>query len=90
MAFINKISNFFLGAVKITEPTGVWEKIIMWFNTGIPNYGWAIIIFTLALKTVLLPLDFFNRKMTEKNNKYRQLFSLKLLKFKSNMQIINK
>lgn len=93
MAFINKISNFFLGAVKITEPTGVWEKIIMWFNTGIPNYGWAIIIFTLALKTVLLPLDFFNRKMTEKNNKVQAIIQPEVAKiqkqYANNKQMIN-
>lgn len=93
MAFINKVSNFLLGISEIAAPTGVWEKIIVWFNTGIPNYGWAIVIFTLALKLVLLPLDFFNRKMTEKNSRVQALIQPEVAniqkKFAGNKQIIN-
>jgi YidC/Oxa1 family membrane protein insertase len=93
VAIINKISNFFLGAVNITAPTGVWEKIIMWFNSGIPNYGWAIIVFTLALKVILLPLDFFNKKITEKNSKVQALIQPEVAKiqkqYANNKQMIN-
>ncbi len=93
MAFISNISNFFLNAIVIAEPTGVWEKIIMAFHNGIPNYAWAIIVFTLVLKVVLLPLDFFNRKITAKNTKLQTIVQPEIQKIQkkygNNKQIIN-
>jgi YidC/Oxa1 family membrane protein insertase len=93
MAFINKISSFILGAVPIATPTGVWEKIIMWFNTGITNYGWAIIVFTVALKVIMSPLDFFNKKVTEKNAKVQALIQPEIAKIQkqygNNKQVVN-
>ena len=93
MAFINKISNFFLGATSIATPTGVWESIIMWFNTGITNYGWAIIVFTIALKVIMSPLDFYNKKVTDKNNKLQAVIQPEIAKIQkqygNNKQMIN-
>ncbi len=92
MAFINNISNMIL-SVPITQPTGVWEKIIMAFHNGIPNYAWAIIVFTLVLKVVLLPLDFFNRRITLKNSKVQAIIQPELEKIQkqygNNKQILN-
>lgn len=93
MAFVTKISNFLLGAAEITIPTGVWQSIIMWFNTGIPNYGWAIIIFTLALKILLLPFDFLNKKTSEKNTRLQAVIQPEIAKlqkqYAGNKQMIN-
>ncbi len=92
MAFISKISNFF-SSVAITQPTGVWEKIIMAFHNGIPNYAWAIIVFTLVLKIVMLPLDFFNRKISVKNAKVQALVQPEIeklqKKYGNNKQMLN-
>ncbi len=92
MAFLAKISSF-LGAAEISRPTGVWEQIIMAFHNGIPNYAWAIIIFTLVLKIVLLPLDFFNRRMTVKNTKVQAVIQPEIekiqKKYGNNKQMIN-
>ena len=85
MAFIRNISNFF-SSVAITQPTGVWEKIIMAFHNGIPNYAWAIIVFTLVLKIVMLPLDFFNRKISVKNTKVQALVQPEIEKVQKKYQ----
>lgn len=92
MANIVNFSNY-IGAVAINKPTGVWEQIIMAFHNGIPNYAWAIIIFTLVLKIVLLPIDFFNRRMTVKNTKVQALVQPEIekiqKKYGNNKQMIN-
>lgn len=39
-----------------------------WLVKNIGNIGWAVVVFTLALKTVLLPLDYWSRASMKKNN----------------------
>ena len=43
--------------------TGFWGTLIGWFNGFINSYGWTIILFTLAVKLILSPLDFLQRKV---------------------------
>lgn len=92
MAFITKFSNFLCTAA-IQEPTGVWEKIIMAFHNGIPNYAWAIIIFTIVVKLVILPLDFVNRRISAKNTKVQAVVQPEIekvqKKYGNNKQMIN-
>lgn len=92
MAFITKLSNFFCSAA-IKEPTGVWEKIIMAFHNGIPNYAWAIIVFTIVVKVVIFPLDFVNRRISAKNAKVQALVQPEIediqKKYGNNKQMIN-
>ena len=45
----------------------MWAKIISSFNGAIGNYAWSIILLTVVIKLVMLPLDFFNKKITRKN-----------------------
>ena len=91
MANLVNLKNFL--NVAISKPTGVWEQIIMAFHNGIPNYAWAIIVFTFVLKIALLPLDFFNRRMTVKNTKVQALVQPEIekiqKKYGNNKQIIN-
>ena len=54
MVIINQI-----GKLLVEAPTGVWEKIIMAFNSNIANYALAIICMTLVIKLVLFPFDFW-------------------------------
>ena len=44
----------------------MWSAIIGLFSF-IPNWGFMIIVFTIILKIVLSPLDFWQRKMARKN-----------------------
>lgn len=64
MVVINQI-----GKLLVEAPTGVWEKIIMAFNSNIANYALAIICLTLVIKLVLFPFDFLNRKFSRKSAK---------------------
>ena len=92
MAIVNKISNLFCSTA-IKTPTGVWEKIIMAFNGGIQNYAWAIIVFTIVLKLVMLPLDFFNKKISAKNAEVQAVVQPEVekiqKKYGNNKQMIN-
>lgn len=47
-------------------PNGVWEKIIFAFNNAFKNYALAIIILTICIKILTLPIDFINRRSTQK------------------------
>lgn len=44
-----------------------WANVIKLFDVG--NYAWTIILFTLILKLVLTPLDFFQRYYTTKTSR---------------------
>lgn len=85
------LASKLLGAV--SQPNGVWEKIIMAFHNGIHNYVWAIIVFTIVLKIILLPLDFLNKYVTAKNAKVQKAIQPELEKIQkqygNNKQIIN-
>ncbi|PKK95722.1 MAG: hypothetical protein CVV59_02255 [Tenericutes bacterium HGW-Tenericutes-4] len=52
-------------------PNGFWQNLIGYVVDFVGNYGLAIIIFSILLKVVLSPLDFFQRKIT-KNNTEKQ------------------
>ena len=53
----------------ILSAGGLWGTLIDVFAKWIVNYGWAIILFTVALKLVLTPLDFLQRRSTAKQQK---------------------
>lgn len=53
-------------------PNGLWEKLIFIFNNAFINFGLTVIMLTLAIKLVMLPLDFFNRYLTQKQMKQQQ------------------
>ena len=85
------LASKLLGAV--SQPNGVWEKILMAFHNGIHNYAWAIIVFTIVLKLVLLPLDFLNKYVTNKNTKVQKAIQPELEKIQkqcgNNKQLLN-
>ena len=47
----------------------LWHTIISWFGSWVTNYGWAIILFTIALKLVMSPLDIYQRISSRKQQK---------------------
>jgi len=47
----------------------LWQTIIAWFGSWICNYGWAIIVFTIILKLVMIPLDVFQRISSQKQSR---------------------
>ena len=61
----------------------MWTSIISWFSDFVGNYAWAIILLTLVIKLLLLPLDFFNKKVTRKNAKMQAVIQPELEKVKA-------
>jgi len=42
--------------------TGLFTDILQWIYSWIGNYGWAVVVFTLLVRLVLLPLDIKSKK----------------------------
>lgn len=51
------------------ELTNIVGKMIQVLYGLFNNFGWTVVAFTLILKTILLPLDIWQKKVTIKNNK---------------------
>ena len=56
----------------------LWHSIISWFGSWITNYGWAIIVFTIALKLLMSPLDIYQRISTKKQQKFQTVMQPEL------------
>lgn len=59
-------------ASAVNAPSGLWVIILNWIESGIVNYGWTILLFTLLLKVVLSPLDFLMKYSTKKQTLVQQ------------------
>ena len=74
-------------------PAGFWENILSSFFGVIKDYGWTIVLFTIALKLVLLPLDFYQRKTTLDSSKKQAIIAPELAKlqkkYASNKETLN-
>ena len=42
--------------------SGFFQNILEWIFSWVGNYGWAVVIFTLLIRLVLLPLDINSKK----------------------------
>lgn len=51
----------------VSTPEGFWFNIIGAFESFVP-YAWAIILITMCIKIVLVPLDFFNKKVSRETS----------------------
>ncbi len=60
-----------LSNVSLILGFNLWHSIISWFGSWITNYGWAIIVFTIALKLVMSPLDVYQRMSSKKQQKFQ-------------------
>lgn len=56
-------------ADSLSAPKGVWEWLLLKAFELIGDYGLSIILFIIALKLVLLPIDLFQRIKMRKNQK---------------------
>lgn len=63
-------------------PSGLWEKLILIFNGGFASFALSIIMLTLCIKVVMLPLDFFNKFISQKNMMQQQQLAPELEKIK--------
>ncbi len=78
---VNLIEFILGGAPQLTNWIG---KIIYWMYEGIGNFGWTVVVFTIALKLLLSPLDFWQKAVTRKNNKALKRMKPELEKLKKN------
>ena len=74
MAFLNTIVAFLGEAAAgmtpfVTAPNKMWHILILKTFAFIGDYGWRIVVFTILLKLVLSPLDFYQRYKMHKNQK---------------------
>lgn len=56
----------------------LWHTLISWFGSWVTNYGWAIILFTIALKIVMSPLDIYQRISSKKQQKFQSVMQPEL------------
>ncbi len=59
-------------ASPVTAPSGLWTTILNWIESGVVNYGWTIILFTLLVKVALSPLDLLIKYSTKKSTLVQQ------------------
>lgn len=50
------------------DDVGLVGKLIMLMHGWIGNYGWTVVVFTLFLKVIMLPLDFWQRYAARKSS----------------------
>lgn len=72
--------------------SAMWEPVINLFSF-IPNWGWQIIVFTICLKLILIPLDFWQKKVARASAKKQAVLQPELIKiqkkFGNNKQMVN-
>lgn len=57
-----------------------WGNLIDWFVDWVGNYGWAIILLTIALKLVLVPVEIIQKNVNRKNAKMQAIMQPELQK----------
>lgn len=67
-----------LNLLMSSMPPGFWQSIIGWFLDWVGTYMWTIIVFTIALKIVMLPLDFYQKKITRNNTQKQAIMKPEL------------
>lgn len=68
--------------VLAAAPNGLWEKIIFKANSIIGNYAVAIILITIAIKLLLLPIDYINKKSSAKMSEMQTKLAPKIKSIK--------
>ena len=56
-----------LNAITLAQPIGFWDSIVFWFESAVGNYALALILVTIAIKLVMVPIDFINRYTSKKS-----------------------
>lgn len=71
-----------LNSFSMILKSDLWTKLIELFFRWITNYGWAIIVFTIALKLLMSPLDIIQRNASQKQAKVMGVLQPELDKLK--------
>ena len=49
------------------DDLGIMGKLVRWMHSWVGNYGWTVVVFTVFLKVIMLPLDFWQRYASRKS-----------------------
>ena len=58
--------DYIISTVLATAPNGFWENIIMTFENTFLSFALSIVVLTVIIKLVMSPLDFLNRRTSNK------------------------
>ena len=58
----------------------LWKILINIFSSWIGKFGWAIIVFTICLKLVMIPLDIIQRRSSSKQTKVMSVMQPEMTK----------
>ena len=58
----------------------LWKILINLFSNWIPKVGWAIIVFTICLKLVMIPLDVLQRRSSSKQSRMMSVMQPEMAK----------
>lgn len=76
---VNIMNLIIASAPKLTNLIG---KLIYAMYRGIGNFGWTVVVFTVALKVLLFPFDFWQKHVMRKNNKAMKIIAPEIEKLK--------
>lgn len=69
-----------LGLSQMLITKAFWAKLINLFVSWVGNYGWAIILLTIALKLILTPIDILQKRVNRKNAQMQAIMQPELRK----------
>jgi YidC/Oxa1 family membrane protein insertase len=67
----------------IKEPSHFMAKFLIVLNEKVGNFGWTVVVFTIILKVILSPFDFWQKHITRKNAKIMERIKPRLEELKA-------
>lgn len=67
----------------VSEPTHFMAKFLMVLNDKIGSFGWTVVAFTVILKLILSPFDFWQKHIARKNAKIMERMKPRLEELKA-------
>ena len=67
----------------------IFGYILNWIYNVVGNYGWAIIIFSIIIKLLLVPISVKQQKTVKKTNKIQEKMKEIKVKYKNNPEKLN-
>lgn len=68
----------------------IFGYLLNFINDIVGNYGWAIIIFTILIKLIMLPLSIKQQKTMKKSAKLQEKMKILQFKYKNDPEKLNK
>lgn len=73
--------------------TNIFSGFLFWLNGFLDNFGWSVIVFTILIKVIFIPIDWYSFLQEKKLNKVSQKMKEIFQKYKKDpekqVQILN-